>query len=1045
LICPKLATFIICMEKSPILNSPYEEPDLYYATDLDGALDYERIMNGRRPFTPDIASVPGKQKQTSVFDVSDFSDNYGAEVVNLLRKQVGQWRKELYPNVTRVTKDLLHYWFLNEDRLVTQNLFFAQREAIETAIYLNEVAGRSNPGQHVLDNLHKANHSYVESPEDFLPRVSFKMATGTGKTVVMGALIVYHFLNRTEYPADTRFADYFLLVAPGITIRDRLGVLKVDTSSTSQSKKADYYAERDLVPHRYRTQLGELNAKIELTNYHAFMPRTLQGNKKSPMDGKMHYNSQGELEKQEALEDWNQVVNRVLKKFKSGRRLLILNDEAHHCYKPKAKGKTTDSENDENKKAAVWFTGLTQIAQRFKVTHVYDLSATPYYLTGSGYEPYTLFPWVASDFGLIEAIEAGLVKIPFLPESDDSQGGIETAKLRNLYDHAQEELSRMGRTTAKKVAKEKGEKFKEEPPKLPVIVKNAFDQFYDHYKKYDQHMREAGELKADLTTRPPVFIVVCNNTSVSKEVYKHIAGYEYEDTDEEGKTVPYVHQGHFDMLSNYDANNMLKRQAPTLLIDSEALDDSDQVNDDFKRIFSKEVEEFKKDYARQHGQGAADRITDAEILREVVNTVGVPGKLGGHIRCVVSVSMLTEGWDANTVTHIAGLRKFGSQLLCEQVAGRALRRRNYYLQGYDKDGMPTDDKRKIVRYKFPPEYAHIIGVPFKLFKGGKGGGGESPDLTIVKAMPDKAHHEITFPNVVGYRVDLPNDTITHDFTHLEHYEVDGAAQPMKTFMEHAFSQQREVLEVSTVLEKRDREIIFLLTKELISTHFADDERRPKLQYFPQLLAIVEEWYTTRVKVLNRKEEIYKRLLYYEDPGKVCGHIFRGINTDKNTEEFIRPVFNHYNRFSSTKFVHGKTSKECVDTEKSHVNKVVKDSNWEEICAKTLEELPEVESYVKNQFLGFSIPYEKNGETHQYFTDFIACIKLADGSYANLMIEISGMSRDKTEKKWYVENRWLPAVNSVREKYGYDQWHFIEIANDIRNIRVQLMDKIKSLG
>ncbi len=1027
------------MEKSPILNSPYHEPDLYYATDADGALDYENVKTGRRIFSPDIATLPERQKQTSAFDVNDFESQYGIHLINLVRKEVGNWRKEKYPNTTRVTKDLLNFWFDNEDRVVTENLFFAQREAIETAIWLNEVALKTNPGQNVLDKIANANRTYGDSADEHLPRIAFKMATGTGKTVVMGALIVYHYVNRQEYPADTRFADYFLLVAPGITIKDRLGVLMVDKASTSRHSRNDYYAQRNLVPARYASQLDGLNSKLVITNYHSFMPRTLQGNKKSPFDGKLKYKGPDDFEKQEAVEDWNQVAGRVLSSFKKGRRLLILNDEAHHCYKPRSTGKTKDSEVDENKKAAVWFTGLVEIAKRFKVTQVYDLSATPYYLTGSGYDAYSLFPWVVTDFGLIESIESGLVKIPYLPQGDDSQG-LDTAKLKNLYEHVKDELSKMGRTTAKKVAKQEGKTYKEEPPKLPPMVKTAFDQFYDHYVKYTNNLRDKGEALVNLETRPPVFIAVCNNTSVSKEVYKFIAGYEYEDENGQQYTV----SGQFDLLSNYDQFGKLKPKSPTLLIDSEALDDGEQVNEDFKKIFKSEIAEFKRDYARQYGQGAADRISDAEILREVVNTVGQPGKLGGHIKCVVSVSMLTEGWDANTVTHVAGLRAFGSQLLCEQVAGRALRRRSYYLQGYDKDGFPTQDKRKIIKYKFPPEYAHIIGVPFKMFKGGSGGGGEAPDLTTVKAIPERIEHEIAFPNLTGYRVDLPNDEITYDFSALEHYEIDGASNPMKTFMEHAFSQERELLEVTTVLEKRDQEIIFLLTKELISSHFSDDENRPKYQYFPQLKGIVEEWYNTRVRVLNRKEDKYKRLLYYEDPGKVCGHIFRGINTDKNTEEYIRPVFNHYNRFGSTKYVNGKTSKECVDTVKSHVNKVVMDSEWEGICSKTLEELDAVESYVKNQFLGFAIPYEKNGESHLYFTDFIAKVKIGPSRYVNLMIEISGMNRDKTEKKWYVQNRWLPAVNAVREKYEYDEWHFIEIANEIRNIRTQLTDVIFTL-
>jgi len=1025
--------------KNPILNSPYDEPELHYATDTDGALDYENIRDGRRIFTPHGGTIPEKQKQTSVFDINDFNEEYGGELVNLIRKEIKLWREAEYPNVTRVSRDLLRFWFINDERIVTQNLFFAQREAIETAVWLNEVATKSNAGQFILDRLIKNRQSVSADPAQQLPRTAFKMATGTGKTVVMGALMVYHFLNRKEYRNDTRFADYFLIVAPGITIRDRLGVLKVDTRSKIQKDRADYYAERNLVPERYRDIMDGLNNKLIITNYHAFMPRTLQGNKRSPMDGKLHYNAEGELVKLTAEENYNQVVKRVMSNFKPSRRLLILNDEAHHCYLPKSKSRTKDSEADENKKAAVWFRGLEEIGKRFKLTGVYDLSATPYYLNGSGYVAYSLFPWVVSDFGLVEAIESGLVKIPYLPQDDDSQE-LNTAKLKNLYEHVKDGLPKKGQRKQKSEAKKAGKQFTEEPPKLPRLVKLAFDQFYQHYAEYDQSLRNKGEAHADIFTRPPVFIVVCNNTSVSKEVYKFIAGYEYLDEDDNR----YAKRGQFDLLSNYDEYDQLKSKSPTLLIDSEALEDSDQVNVDFKKVFSGEIESFKKEYARQYGQGAADRITDAEILREVVNTVGEPGKLGGHIRCVVSVSMLTEGWDANTVTHIAGLRAFGSQLLCEQVAGRALRRRSYYLQGYDKQGNPTSDKRKIVKHKFPPEYAHIIGVPFQMFKGGQTTIVDPPDLTRVYALPDRHHLEIDFPSIIGYRMEVPNDEIVADFSNLEPYEIDGSKDPMKTFMASAFSERREELNVETVLEKRDQEIIFILTKELLFFKFSDDERYPKYQFFNQLKVIVTEWYYTRLRVLNREDETHRKLVYYEDMKRVTDHIFKAVNTHHNTEEYVRPVFNHYNKWGSTRYVNGQTSKDTIDTEKSHINKVVMDSDWEGVCAKTLEELEFVESYVKNQFLGFAIPYIKDGISRNYYTDFIVRVKGADGFAANLMIEVTGMNKEKAEKRWYVENRWLPAVNSVREKYGYDEWHFIEIANDIREIRTQLRDKILNM-
>ncbi|MCX6277956.1 MAG: DEAD/DEAH box helicase family protein [Bacteroidetes bacterium] len=1035
--------------ENPILNSPYDEPKFHYATIATGvekgSLDYTRIIPGRRVFDPDSEgqAIPTRQKdpQANLLEINDFAEEYGNHLINLCRKEVGKWRNDNYPNTTRVTRELLLFWFVNPERHATQQLFFAQREAVETAVWLNEVAEKSNAGQNILNKLREGQKTAGFDASDQLPRIAFKMATGSGKTVVMACFILYHYFNRQEYRNDIRFADYFLIVTPGVTIKDRLGVLFVDTKTKNPADIQDYYHIRALVPQKLEHRLENLNARLIITNYHTFEPKTLKGNKRSPFDGKVDL--QGRKAETGNLEDFAQVIKRSLSKFKSGTRLLLMNDEAHHCYLPKSKGKTSDNEEaDENQRAAVWFTGIKELSRRFKLQNIYDLSATPYYLTGSGYPPYSLFPWVVIDFGLIEAIEAGLVKIPFLPESDNTQE-LSMPVLRNLYDHVKDELPRKGQKKQKSEAAKEGQKVKELPPRLPSLVKSALDQFYGHYVDYYQGVRKNQEEKTNLFSSPPVFILVCNNTSVSKEVYKYIAGYEY--PDETGQLVTV--SGAKDLFSNYDpVTKKPVKRPPTLLIDSDALEDSDQINDDFKKIFSSEIEEFKKDYARLHGQGSIERITDAEILREVVNTVGKPNRLGSHIRCVVSVSMLTEGWDANTVTHIMGLRAFGSQLLCEQVAGRALRRMNYFLQGYNKEGNPTEDKRKTVVYKFPPEYAHIIGVPFKMFKGGKTETPPPPvDLIHIAAMRERQETmEIEFPNVVGYRIENYDGPIKYDFSGIENYEIRGDTTPIETQLASAFSPEEISIRIQSVLEKRDQEIIFRLTKELIKFHFSDDEGNPNFQKFNKLKSIVTDWYQTKVVLLNIEDQRYKRLLFFEEPKKLVDHIARGINPQINTSEHIRPVFNYYNRFGSTKYVNGNTIKEVYPTRKSHVNYVVMDSGWEGIAAKALEELPQVVSYVKNQFLGFAVPYVKEGKERNYFPDFIARCRGRDGAIKNLMIEISGINTDKEEKKWFVENRWIPAVNAMKEKFQYPEWHFIEIANDIRNIKNQLADEINSL-
>lgn len=1034
------------MSENPILNSPYEEPHFHYGQTLDRSLNFEDVRKGRRVFDPVSERQPtptkrGRQK-TLAFPIEPEVDAE-KHIINLLRKEISAWRANGYEGTTRVTNELMKFWFKNPEREPQFSLFFAQQEAVETAIWLNEVADKSNAGQNIIRILREAQKSVGEGSEDQLPRIAFKMATGTGKTVVMASLILYHFANRQEYKNDVRFADYFLVVAPGVTIKDRLGVLFVDARNLPEYERADYYHQRRLVPPNLRDSIKNLNARLVITNYHSFLPKTLQGNKKSPFDGKVDVH--GNKIRGENKEDFGLVVKRNLDKFKTGSRLLILNDEAHHCYLPKGSEKTTDNEEvDENERAAVWFTGLREIAKRYKVQSVYDLSATPYYLSGSGYEPYSLFPWVVSDFGLIEAIEAGLVKIPFLPESDNTQD-LDQPFLANLYSKIVEidpnAFPRKGQKKKKSEAKREGVKLSEAPPKLPPQLRTALDMFYKNYEDYAKGERKRLEARRNLFTPPPVFIIVCNNTTVSKEVYKYIAGYENLDAEGEIQVV----KGSLPTFDNYDQNRRPKRRPPTLLIDSDALENSDQINDEFKKIFEEEIKEFRKDYARVHGQGSAENITDAEILREVVNTVGQQGKLGQDIRCVVSVSMLTEGWDANTVTHIVGVRAFGSQLLCEQVAGRALRRMNYLLQGYDKDGEPTEDKRKIVSHKFPPEYAHIIGIPFKLFKGGKTVKLPTPvETTQVKALQERSELEITFPNVDGYRIETAGNDLIADFEGLEPFEIDITKIPVEAIMGNAISPAEIKLGIDQVLERREGELHYWITKELIRHKFSDDEGNPQFRYFGDLKNIVAQWYDSRIKILGGSGRDYRKLLFFLEGKRIAAHISRAIKTHENESEFIRPVLNHYNPFGSSRYVHGITSRQCWETKKSHVNYVVQESGWEGIAAKALDEM-DIISYVKNSFLEFRIPYIKDGEEAPYYPDFIVRLKGNDGLPKNLIIEVTGINKKhKAEKKWYTENRWIPAVNAVREKHGMDEWHFIEIRDDIRDFKNELIQKIESI-
>ncbi|MBW9203502.1 restriction endonuclease subunit R [Bacteroidales bacterium SW292] len=1041
---------------SPILNNPYEEPRWHYGVTLDGNLDYLQVLEGRRPYAANLTVVPNTSPVKSLFSNEDITlDDKNANFINGIRQVIKKWREQDYPKVTRTTRELLTYWFLNPERELGKSLFFCQKEAVETAIYLNEVAPRDpNLGRSILHELAMRRETISDKYEDILPRTAFKMATGTGKTVVMAMLILYHYINKKENPQDTRFADHFLIVAPGITIRDRLGVLYIDSSNKSAYDKLDYYHQRELIPEKYARLLGGLNSVITITNYHQFEPKVYSGKKSSPFDGKLRYED-GKMVKQKDKEEFTSVLSRMLGPNMKGKRIVVINDEAHHCYLPKATDNKKKSEeeqetDEENKKAMVWYEGLRQMKRLgYKLQEVYDLSATPYYLKGSGYIPYSLFPWVVSDFGLVDAIESGLVKIPFLPAMDSSHD-LDEPKLRNIYPHISKELPKKGQKKAKKEAKENGEAshLGEKAPVLPSLLNLALEQFVKDYEDYDRGIRQSDEAVKNLFTAPPVFIVVCNNTTVSKEVFKYMAGYET--IDNEGNTI-YM-DGHFDVFSNY-RNGVPKRKQPSLLIDSIAIDEAGSiVNDEFKAVFADEIQQFKREYVMQHGSGSADSLSDGDILREVVNSVGRQGKLGQDIRLVVSVSMLTEGWDANTVTHICGVRAFGSQLLCEQVAGRALRRQSYNLVPYDKDGHEIEQKnvkkyrKENIVWKFPPEYAHIIGVPFKTFKGG--GADTPPPLkpkTAIRALEERKNLVIKFPNIVGYRSENVLGHIEADYTGEPKFQLNFTQIPDETILLTPIGEEMRVLK-KDYRELRDAQVVYVLTQRLIQQYYTDHEKGREFQLFGRLKRIVEKWYDTQVEIIGGDgSKEMRRLVIFWNQKETANSIYEGIRRANTDSEKIKAILNYYNPTGSTRYVYGATAKEVYPTVKSHVNYVVADTDsWEQIAAKTLEELPQVKCYVKNHFLDFKIPYLIGGIEHLYVPDFIAVIRTGSGKEVNLIIEISGMSNDrlghKDFKRKYVKEFWLPAANNL-DTYG--NWDFVEIS-DIDNIKPILTHKINSL-
>jgi len=973
--------------ENPIVNSPFEEPKRHWRFANEGITD--EIVEGRRIssyFVP-IAKPrkSGKDKQL-IFDTEWTKDRIRENAfINRIRSRVRAWREGGYVSITKTTRRLLEYW-TNPER--ENKLFFCQIEALETAIYIAEAA-RSCGDAWIENDIRQAN----DSANPPLYRIAFKMATGSGKTVVMGMLIAWHALNKLANTQDGRFSDAFLIVTPGIPIRDRLRVLLPNDPN-------NYYRQRDLLPPDMMEQLRR--AKIVITNFHAFLRR------EKIAAGKLTKSILGNDNQSTFQETPDQMVRRVCRELGSKKNIVVINDEAHHCYRHKPDGEQVKLKGDDRKEAEkreenarVWLSGLEAVKAKIGIKVIYDLSATPFFLRGSGYPEGTLFPWVVSDFSLVDAIECGIVKIPRVPVADDSMTGKQPT-YRDLWIRIRDHLPKKGR---RKEAVS-GE------PKLPIELEGALRSLYSNYEKYYRDWENDTEAQARGST-PPVFIVVCNNTNVSKLVFDWIAGWEK--TLADGSTV--VVPGQLPVFSNEENGGWTSRPN-TILIDSQQLESGEAMSAEFKRIARAEIEEFKTEYRLRFPGRDPEKLTDEDLLREVMNTIGKPGKLGENVKCVVSVSMLTEGWDANTVTHILGVRAFSTQLLCEQVVGRGLRRRSYTPNA---EGM------------FDPQYAEVYGVPFSFIpcSGSGTGNGPGPVATRVRALEERIACEITFPRVQGYRYDLPGEKLTAQFTEESRLSLSTADIPSIT--ENApLVGEISIHTLDDLKERREQEVVFLLSKIVLEKYFRDDDGNSKPWLFPQLLNITRRWLAECVTL--KDNTFIQLLLFTAYAHDAADRIYRAIVACEAGEKALKPILQPYNTIGSTKYVDFDTTREVYPTDARycHISHVVADTeSWEQKMAQALEELGEegiVISYVKNQGLGFLIPYTVAGLDHNYMPDFI--VRLDDGrgrdDPLNLIVEVTGQkSKDKAAKTSTARNLWVPAINNHG---AFGRWDFIEITD-----------------
>lgn len=986
--------------ENPILNSPYREPGRHWKFEDYGISD--QIVESRRIssyFVP-IAQPRKKTKDNQLLLETEWTQDRIEEnvFINKVRQRVNLWRQGGYSFITRTSRRLLDYW---TDPEREKKFFFCQIEALETAIYITEAATKC--GDTWIENQLRVEN---ESCNPGLFRLAFKMATGSGKTVVMGMLIAWHALNKLNDTQDRRFSDTFLLVTPGITIRDRLRVLLPNDPN-------NYYMQRDILPPEMLNRLNE--AKIIITNFHGFLLR------EKIKAGRLTKELLAQGKNGVFQETPDQMVRRVCRELGSKKNIIVINDEAHHCYRHKPDGEDVKLIGDDRKEAEereksahIWISGLEAVRNKIGIRAIYDLSATPFFLRGSGYPEGTLFPWVVSDFSLIDAIECGIVKVPRVPVADDSMIG-DQPTYRDLWLRIRDELPKKGRKTDAV----SGE------PKLPPQLEGALQSLYSNYEKSYRLWEESSKTAAGSIT-PPVFIVVCNNTNVSKLVFDYIAGWEKPLKDGSAVVVP----GKLPIFSNVQDNQWMVRPN-TILIDSTQLESGEAMSDDFKKMAHTEIEEFKAEYRLRFPGRDVEKLTDEDLLREVMNTVGKPGKLGEHIKCVVSVSMLTEGWDANTVTHILGVRAFSTQLLCEQVVGRGLRRMNYEP---GPDGL------------FLPEYAEVYGVPFSFIPCS--GSSEKPkppvQTTRVRALDERIALEITFPRVQGYRYEIEDQRLTANFSQDSQKVL--TTEDVPTRVENApIVGQSSIHTLDELKKRRPQEVAFLIAKLVLEKYFrCDGENKPdavpdhrfdadvKMWLFPDVLAITKRWLAECV--ICKDNTFIQLLLLVQSAHNAADKVYRSIVSAADGQKTLLPILQPYDTLGTTRYVDFDTARPVYATAPAccHISHVVADTkDWEQKAAHALEELAEegiVLSYVKNHSLGFTIPYTHNGDSHNYVPDYI--VRLDDGrgpkDPLNLILEVTGKRDDKKEAKVFTARTlWVPAVNNHG---GFGRWAFVEISD-----------------
>lgn len=781
-------------------------------------------------------------------------------------------------------------------------------------------------------------------------RLCSKMATGSGKTAVMAMIITWQALNAQTYPKRTKdFSRAVFVVAPGLTVKERLRVLYPGATDNA-------YDAFNLCPSDALRQ--KLNhAEVLVENWHTLMPLKEQ-DRSVVRKGK---------ESNEAY------ARRVLGKLAGFKDLVVLNDEAHHAYRKPADVKISKAEADrlgiDMDEATRWIEGLDRIHATRRLSRCFDLSATPFAPTGKANNEEGLFSWIVSDFGLNDAIEGGLVKTPRVVVRDDALPNAKSfkSKLYHLYREPEvaEDLNRRGA---------------EPHESLPKLVQDAYTLLGADWRAAREKWKNEGHQS------PPVMLTVCNRVETAARI-----------------------EHYFNSGDAYWPE--LQAPARNLRVDSKVLEKAELGE---KVSGQADYAEHLRAIVRAAGL-PKDRETrllgldKEDLLREIVDTVGKAGQAGQGLQTVISVAMLSEGWDAKNVTHIMGLRAFTSQLLCEQVIGRGLRRVSY---DRDENGL------------FVPEYVNVFGVPLSVFvDAGEGGDAPPPPKpsTQIESLPTRNDLEVRWPNLL--RVDIVvKPTLAVKWSEVKPLTLDPAKTPLSADLAPAVGGVADLSKVASIdLSKlpedfREQRIVFQAARKAFDQFGGKFKGNREYLVF-QLIRLVEQFIHVSGKLkipsLFHSDGLRRRILIALNIDLVVQHLVKYV--EQQNVASIEPVFDPEQPIGSTRNMRTwYTTKGNQPAQKSQISHVVGDSTWEIYAATLFDKSDLVTAYAKNDHLGYQVHYLWGGSKRRYLPDFI--IRLANGK--TLVLEIKGEDSPQNAAKRDALKLWVDAVNA---KGGFGSW------------------------